>query len=78
MLRAQLYHSINNIQDKQLKEMFDTHLTQIVELLYKESFVFLQLQCIDGMKIETRVNKYSFCKKCRIEKSAHHSHIKHY
>lgn len=54
------HRTINYFRGKRLNGSFDTLFTQIVELLHKEDFVSLQVQYIDGTKIEPAANKYSF------------------
>lgn len=54
------HRTINYFRGKRLNGSFDTLFTQIVELLHREGFVSLQVQYIDGTKIESAANKYSF------------------
>ncbi len=62
------HRTINYFRGKRLKGCFDRLFTQIVELLHKEGFVSLQVQYIDGTKIESAANKYSFVWKGSVEK----------
>ena len=62
------HRTINYFRGKRLKGCFDTLFTQIVELLHKEGFVSLQVQYIDGTKIESAANKYSFVWRGSVEK----------
>lgn len=62
------HRTINYFRGKRLKGCFDSLFTQIVELLHKEGFVSLQVQYIDGTKIESAANKYSFVWRGSIEK----------
>ena len=62
------HRTINYFRGKRLKGCFDTLFTQIVELLHKEGFVSLQVQYIDGTKIESVANKYSFVWRGSVEK----------
>ena len=62
------HRTINYFRGKRLKRCFDTLFTQIVELLHKEGFVSLQVQYIDGTKIESVANKYSFVWRGSVEK----------
>lgn len=62
------HRTINYFRGKRLKEGFDTLFTQIVELLHREGFVSLQVQYIDGTKIESAANKYSFVWRGSVEK----------
>ncbi len=54
------FRTINLFRGKRLKDGFDSIFTQVVELLHKEGFVSLDVQYIDGTKIESVANKYSF------------------
>ena len=62
------HRTINYFRGKRLKGCFDTLFTQIVELLHKEGFVSLQVQYIDGTKIESVANKYSFVWRGSVDK----------
>ena len=62
------HRTINYFRGKRLKGCFDRLFTQIVELLHREGFVSLQVQYIDGTKIESAANKYSFVWKGSVEK----------
>lgn len=62
------HRTINYFRGKRLKGCFDALFTQIVELLHREGFVSLQVQYIDGTKIESAANKYSFVWRGSIEK----------
>lgn len=62
------HRTINYFRGKRLKGCFDRLFTQIVELLHREGFVSLQVQYIDGTKIEAAANKYSFVWKGSVEK----------
>lgn len=54
------FRTINYFRGKRLKGIFDDLFRQVVELLHKEGFVSLEVQYIDGTKIESAANKYSF------------------
>ena len=62
------YRTINYFRDKRLKGNFDVIFTQVVELLHQEGFVHLDVQYIDGTKIESSANKYTFVWRKSIEK----------
>ena len=62
------HRTINYFRGKRLKGCFDALFTQIVELLHREGFVSLQVQYIDGTKIESAANKYSFVWRGSVEK----------
>jgi transposase len=54
------FRTINNFRSKRLVGTFDSLFTQVVELLHDEGLVSLKVQYIDGTKIESVANKYSF------------------
>ena len=62
------FRTINYYRGKRLKEGFDSVFTQVVELLHEEGFVSLKVQYIDGTKIESVANKYTFVWRGSIEK----------
>ena len=62
------FRTINYYRGKRLKEGFDAVFTQVVELLHQEGFVSLKVQYIDGTKIESVANKYTFVWRGSIEK----------
>ncbi|MBO5043840.1 MAG: IS1182 family transposase [Alistipes sp.] len=62
------HRTINYFRGKRLNGSLDTLFTQIVELLHREGFVSLQVQYIDGTKIESAANKYSFVWRGSVEK----------
>lgn len=62
------FRTINYYRGKRLKEGFDAVFTQVVELLYEEGFVSLKVQYIDGTKIESVANKYTFVWRGSVEK----------
>lgn len=51
-----------------MKEGFDAVLTQVVRLLHEEGFVSLKVQYVDGTKIESVANKYTFVWRGSVEK----------
>lgn len=62
------FRTINYFRGKRLKDKFDNIFTQVVELLHQEGFVSLQVQYIDGTKIESASNKYGFVWRGSVEK----------
>ncbi len=62
------HRTINYFRGKRLKSGFDTVFTQVVELLHREGFVSLKVQYIDGTKIESVANKYTFVWRGSVEK----------
>lgn len=62
------FRTINYYRGKRLREGFDALFTQVVELLHEEGFVSLKVQYIDGTKIESVANKYTFVWRGSVEK----------
>lgn len=62
------FRTINYFRGKRLKGTFEELFRQIVELLHREGFVSLEVQYIDGTKIESAANKYSFVWRGSVEK----------
>ena len=54
------FRTINNFRSKRLVGTFDGLFTQVVELLHDEGLVSLKVQYVDGTKIESAANKYTF------------------
>ncbi|MCM1142179.1 MAG: IS1182 family transposase [Muribaculum sp.] len=63
------YRTINFYRGKRLKEGFDPVFTQVVQLLHDEGFVSLKVQYIDGTKVESAANKYTFVWRGSVEKN---------
>ena len=63
------YRTINYFRGKRLSSGFESVFTQVVELLHSEGFVSLKVQYVDGTKIESVANKYSFVWRKSIEKN---------
>lgn len=62
------FRTINYYRGKRLKDGFDSVFTQVVKLLHEEGFVSLEVQYIDGTKIESVANKYTFVWRGSVEK----------
>ncbi len=62
------FRTINHYRGKRLKEGFDAVFTQVVKLLQEEGFVSLKVQYVDGTKIESVANKYTFVWRGSVEK----------
>ena len=62
------FRTINYYRGKRLKVGFDAVFTQVVRLLHEEGFVSLKVQYIDGTKIESVANKYTFVWRGSVEK----------
>ena len=63
------FRTINIFRSKRLADKFDGIFTQIVLLLHDENLVSLKVQYIDGTKIESVANKYTFVWKGSTEKN---------
>ena len=63
------FRTINIFRSKRLADRFDNIFTQIVLLLHDEGLVSLKVQYIDGTKIESVANKYTFVWKGSTEKN---------
>ena len=63
------FRTINLFRSKRLAGKFDDIFTQIVILLHDENLVSLKVQYIDGTKIESVANKYTFVWKGSTEKN---------
>lgn len=63
------FRTINYFRGKRLKEGLEGVFTQVVELLHQEGFVSLKIQYIDGTKIESSANKYTFVWRGSVEKN---------
>ena len=62
------FRTINYFRGKRLKGKFESIFTQVVELLHGEGFLTLDVQYIDGTKIESAANKYTFVWRKSIER----------
>lgn len=62
------FRTINYFRGKRLKGKFESIFIQVVELLHDEGFLTLDVQYIDGTKIESAANKYTFVWRKSIEK----------
>ena len=63
------FRTINMFRSKRLKGVFEGIFTQVVTMLNEEGLVSLDVQYIDGTKIESAANKYTFVWRKRVEKS---------
>lgn len=63
------FRTINIFRSRRLAGKFDSIFTQIVLLLHEEGLVSLDVQYIDGTKIESAANKYTFVWKGSTEKN---------
>ena len=62
------FRTINYYRGKRLRNGLDEVFTQVVRLLHEEGFVSLKVQYIDGTKIESVANKYTFVWKGSVQK----------
>ena len=63
------FRTINMFRSKRLKGVFAGIFTQVVTMLNEEGLVSLDVQYIDGTKIESAANKYTFVWRKRVERS---------
>jgi transposase len=63
------YRTLNWFRGKRLKPHFDEIFTQIVVLLSEQGFVSLKVQYVDGTKLESCANKYTFVWRGSVEKN---------
>ena len=54
------FRTINNFRSRRLVGTFESLFTQVVMLLHEEGLVSLKVQYVDGTKIESAANKYTF------------------
>ena len=54
------YRTINYFRGKRLKSGIDTIFTHVVELLHNAGLISLNVQYIDGTKVESSANRYTF------------------
>ena len=62
------FRTINDFRGKILKEHINTLFTEVVKMLMEMGYVTLDVQYIDGTKIESSANRYTFKWKKSIEK----------
>ena len=63
------FRTINLFRSKRLKGVFEGIFTQVVAMLNEEGLVSLDVQYIDGTKIESVANRYTFVWRKRVEKN---------
>ena len=54
------YNAINLFRKHRLADVMDDIFTQVVQMLVDAKFVSLEVQYIDGTKVEANANKYTF------------------
>lgn len=54
------YNTINRFRSSRLKEGIHDFFTQVVKLLVEMGYLSLEVVYMDGAKIESRANRYSF------------------
>ena len=62
------FRTINDFRGKILKDSLQKLFAEIVKLLVKEGYLSLDVQYIDGTKIESAANKYTFVWRGSVEK----------
>ena len=68
-MRRPNWRTLNYFRGKRLKEHFDNLFTQVVVLLSEQGFVSLKVQYVDGTKVESCANKYTFVWRKSVEKN---------
>lgn len=63
------FRTINNFRGKRLKGLIHHLFSEIVKLLQESGCVSLQTQYIDGTKIESRANRYTFVWRKNVERN---------
>ena len=63
------FRTINLFRSKRLKGVFEGVFTQVVTMLNEEGLVSLDVQYIDGTKIESAANRYTFVWRKSVEKN---------
>lgn len=62
------FRTINDFRSKRLKGRINTLFTDVVRLMCEEGFVSLKTQYIDGTKLESASNRYTFVWRKSVEK----------
>ncbi|MEZ4787254.1 MAG: IS1182 family transposase [Flavobacterium haoranii] len=62
------FRTINDFRGKTLKNYIQTLFAEVVKMLAKMGYVSLDVQYIDGTKIESKANKYTFVWRGSVEK----------
>ena len=68
-MRRPNWRTINLFRGKRLKNHFENLFTQVVLLLSEQGFVSLNVQYVDGTKVESCANKYTFVWRKTVEKN---------
>ena len=63
------FRTINLFRSRRLKGVFEDVFTQVVTMLNEEGLVSLDVQYIDGTKIESAANRYTFVWRKSVEKN---------
>jgi transposase len=63
------HNTINNFRSKTLKNTVDEIFTQIIMLLVEMGYLSLEVLYVDGTKMESRANRYSFVWRKSVEKN---------
>ena len=70
------FNTINLFRKHRLAGFIDNIFTQVVEMLVEAKFVSLEVQYIDGTKIEANANKYTFVWKKSTQTNQHKIDVK--
>jgi len=63
------YNTINNFRSLHLKDSINQLFTQVVIMLVEMGYITLKEQYVDGTKIESKANKYTFVWRKSVEKN---------
>jgi transposase len=63
------FRTINNFRGKRLKGLIHHIFSEVVKILQESGCVSLQIQYIDGTKIESRANRYTFVWRKNVERN---------
>ena len=63
------FHTINHFRGKRLKHQIHSTFSEVVKLLVELGYVSLDVQYIDGTKIESASNRYTFVWRKSVEKN---------
>jgi len=67
------YRTINYFRGKRLKDQIQKLFAEVVRLLHDLNYLSLDVQYIDGTKIESAANRYTFVWKGTVEKKTRQS-----
>ena len=63
------HNTVNRFRSKHLKETINDIFTQVVTMLVEMGYLSLDIAYIDGTKLESRANRYTFVRRKTVEKN---------